>query len=110
MSDVKNEINANPVSLKDLVQYSKGAIVSKSILDEDAGSATIFAFDAGQGLSEHSAPYNAIVQILEGEGAFTVAGKSFSALAGTIFLMPAGKPHSVSAKQSFKMYLVMIQG
>jgi quercetin dioxygenase-like cupin family protein len=101
---------AEAVSLAELVTYQPGGIVSKTLIRNDAGNLTLFAFDAGQGLSEHIAPYEAIVQVLEGQGEFTIAGKTIGAAAGQTVLMPAHAPHSVQAPEKFKMLLIMIRG
>lgn len=101
---------AQPIPLADSVTYADGAIVSKTLLDKKAGTLTVFAFDAGQGLSEHTAPYDATVQILDGEGELTIAGKPIVARPGELVIMPANIPHSVRARQRFKMLLIMIRG
>lgn len=102
--------SAEAVSLVDLVAYQDGGIVSKTLVRNDAGNLTLFAFDVGQGLSEHTAPYEAVVQVLEGAGEFTIAGKTISANGGQTVLMPAHAPHSVQAPERFKMLLIMIRG
>lgn len=100
---------SSPYSLSGNIDYAAGAIVSKTLIDKQAGSVTLFAFAAGQGLSEHSAPYDALVQVVEGEGVFVVAGQAQRVAAGELFLMPANVPHAVKAGQAFKMLLVMIR-
>ena len=101
---------SEPFVLKDIVDYSKGSIVSKTIEDKKTGTVTVFAFDAGQKLSEHTVPYNAVVYLVDGEGEFTIGGKKNTVKAGQIIVMPAGVPHSVNAAKRFKMMLVMIRG
>ena len=101
---------SEPFVLKDIVDYSKGSIVSKTIEDKKTGTVTVFAFDAGQNLSEHTVPYNAVVYLVDGEGEFTIGGKKNTVKAGQIIVMPAGVPHSVNAAKRFKMMLVMIRG
>jgi quercetin dioxygenase-like cupin family protein len=95
--------------LASLVGYSHDSIVSKTILDTPVGTITLFAFDKGQKLSEHTAPYNAVVQILDGSAKLTVGGKSVSVPAGCVIIMPAKVPHSVAAEERFKMLLTMIR-
>jgi quercetin dioxygenase-like cupin family protein len=95
--------------LVDLVSYQAGAIVSRIVLKRDAGSVTLFAFDAGQELSEHTTPYDALVQLMDGEAAITVAGRTYRVAAGETILMPAGQPHALKAVSRFKMLLTMIR-
>ena len=96
-------------SLEALVEYASDSIVSKTILDSSVGSLTLFAFDAGQNLSEHTSPYNAIVQIIDGSGIFTIDGDPLEVSVGEILIMPANVPHDVSAQKRFKMLLTMIR-
>jgi quercetin dioxygenase-like cupin family protein len=92
-----------------LVEYSTDAVVSKTILDKPAGTITLFAFDKGQGLSEHTAPYDAVVVVLNGSAKLTIGDKAQSACAGQIIIMPADVPHTVYAHERFKMLLIMIR-
>lgn len=92
-----------------LVDYQEGSIVSKTLIDKKTGTITLFAFDKGQGLSEHTAPFDAMVLILEGEAQITIEGKPYSLSAGEMIIMPANKAHSVKAQDRFKMLLVMIK-
>jgi len=92
-----------------LVEYAEDSIVSKTILDKTAGTITLFAFDKGQKLSEHKAPYDAVVQVIEGTGKLTIGGKEVNVPAGQIIIMPANIPHAVSAEEKFKMLLIMIR-
>src|SRR3989344_6714846 len=96
----KNEFLV-PMNLRDMVDYSSGSIVSKTIEDKKTGTVTVFAFDTGQKLSEHKAPFNAIVYLVEGEGEFIVGGKKHLLKAGEILIMPKNIPHSVNAKKRF---------
>ncbi len=96
-------------SLAGLIEYSDDSVVSKTIIDKSVGTVTLFAFDAGQGLSEHQAPYDAFVQIVEGSGVLIIDGKEVAAKAGEIVIMPANVPHAVKAVQRFKMLLTMIR-
>lgn len=92
-----------------LVEYQKGAVVSRTLLDKEAGTVTLFAFDEGQGLSEHTTPYDAMVSVLDGEAEVTIASKPIRLRAGEMTIMPANKPHSLKALGRFKMLLVMIR-
>ena len=97
-----------PVStLVKLVSYQKGAVVSKTLIDKKAETVTVFAFAEGQGLSEHTAPFDAMVSILDGEADITISGKSFHLKAGEMITMPANKPHALKAIKPFKTMLVM---
>ena len=93
----------------DLVSYQDGAIVSRIVVKRETGNVTLFAFDAGQELSEHTAPYDALVQILDGEATITVAGCPHRVRAGEMILMPAHQPHALKAIAPFKMLLTMIR-
>jgi len=107
-----NSVNlpaAEVVRLEKLIEYSTNSIVSREILKTKTGTLTLFAFDAGQGLSEHSAPFDAIVQVLDGEAEIIIAGNSIITGAGETVLMPANIPHAVSAQKRFKMLLTMIR-
>lgn len=91
------------------VDYVAGSVVSRTLAKKPTGTITLFAFDAGQGLSEHSAPYDAIVQVVDGTGTLRIGGKDVVARAGEIVVMPANIPHAVQANERFKMLLVMIR-
>ena len=93
----------------DLVSYQEGSIVSKTILEKKTGTVTLFAFDAGQGLSEHTAPFDALVWILDGEATVTISGRSFRLEEGEAILMPANQPHALEGPGKFKMMLTMIR-
>lgn len=95
--------------LKKLIEYSKDSIVSRTIAESKAGTLTVFAFDKGQGLSEHSAPFDAIVQVIDGNGEFTIGGNPVKVSAEQIIIMPANVPHAVRAVKKFKMLLTMIK-
>lgn len=100
---------AESLPLLGLVNYQEGSIVSRVVLKREKGNVTIFAFDEGQGLSEHTAPFDALVQAVEGEAEITVAGKPIPVKAGEVVLLPAEKPHAVKATTRFKMVLTMIR-
>jgi quercetin dioxygenase-like cupin family protein len=100
---------AHAFSLRDTVAYQDKAIVSKEITARSTGTVTVFAFDAGQGLSEHTAPFDALVQVLEGEAEISIAGEPFLLKEGEMIIMPAQEPHSLKAVKKFKMLLTMIR-
>lgn len=97
------------VGLADLVQYQSGAVVSRAILKKPAGTITAFAFDAGEGLSEHTAPFDALVLLVEGDAEITIAGVCHRVSAGQLLRLPAGLPHGLKAVTPFKMLLVMVR-
>jgi quercetin dioxygenase-like cupin family protein len=96
-------------TLAELAQYAEDSIVSKTILDKPVGTITLFAFDKGQRLSEHQAPYDAVVQIIEGQAQITIGRKAVDVPAGGIIIMPGNVPHAVAAEEKFKMLLTMIR-
>lgn len=98
------------LALAELIQYSTGSVVSRTIHKSPAGSITLFAFERGEGLSEHSAPFDAYVQVLEGAAMLTIGGERVPAAAGQTVRMPANIPHALHADERFKMLLVMIRG
>jgi quercetin dioxygenase-like cupin family protein len=102
-------IAVEQVNLVEAVGYQTGAVVSKTLVDKKVGTITLFAFDKGQGLSEHTAPYDAVVQIIDGEAQVTVAGSDYRVRTGELIVMPANHPHSLRAETPFKMMLVMIR-
>jgi quercetin dioxygenase-like cupin family protein len=93
----------------DLAAYQDGSIVSRVLLKRSGGTITFFAFDAGQELSEHTAPFDAVAHVLEGEAEMTIAGKAVTVAAGELVLMPANQPHALRARTRFKMLLTMIR-
>ena len=95
--------------LASLVEYAADSIVSKTILDKRVGTITLFAFDKGQKLSEHTAPYDAVVQVIDGKAQLTIGGEDVRVSAGEIIVMPANVPHAVVAGEKFKMLLTMIR-
>jgi len=116
--DLKNGLPQAPsklppsraVRLHELTDYVSGSVVSRILLKNTAGTITLFAFDAGQGLSEHTAPFDAVVQVLDGEVMLTIGGLDLPAVAGETVLMPANVPHALHATRPFKMLLTMIRG
>jgi len=97
------------IELVGLADYQSDAIVSRTLVDRKAGTVTFFAFERGQGLSEHTAPFDALVHVLEGETEVTISGKAHRVIAGEIIMLPAGKPHALKATKRFKMLLIMIR-
>ncbi len=97
------------LEVKALIEYSTDSVVSKTLIDTKAGTITLFSFDAGQGLSEHTAPYDAIVQIVDGEAEITIRGNAVHAREGTMVVIPANVPHALRAAKRFKMLLTMIR-
>ena len=93
---------------KDLINYQQGSVVSRMIVYKKSGTITLFAFDTGEGLSEHTAPYDAIAQIIDGEAEISIEKTSFLLKEGQMIIMPANKPHALHAQQQFKMKLTMI--
>jgi len=96
-------------ALDKLIEYAADSIVSKTIIDKPVGTLTLFAFDRGQKLSEHTVPYDAVVQVIDGQSRLTIGGKDVIVSAGQIVIMPANVPHSVTADEKFKMLLTMIR-
>jgi quercetin dioxygenase-like cupin family protein len=96
--------------LKEMVDYAPGAVVSRTLVKNSAGTITLFSFDAGQGLSTHSAPFDAVVMILDGAAELTIGEDVVRPIAGQVVLMPANVPHAVQAGEPFKMLLVMLRG
>jgi quercetin dioxygenase-like cupin family protein len=97
------------LTMSDLVSYADGSVVSKTLIDKKVGTLTLFSFGAGQGLSEHTAPYDAFVQVVDGEAEVTIEGEVHTVAAGQMIIMPANKPHALKAVKPFKMLLVMIR-
>jgi quercetin dioxygenase-like cupin family protein len=102
-------IREQALVLADQIAYQQGSVVSRTLIDKTAGTLTLFAFDQGQGLSEHTAPFDAVVYIVDGEAEITISGKSHRLKQGEMIIMPADAPHALRAAQPFKMLLVMIK-
>ncbi len=96
-------------NLLDLVDHQEGTVVSKTLIEKKAGSVTLFAFDQGQGLSEHTAPFDAMVCVLDGKAEVTISGNPIDLGRGEMVIMPANKPHALKALEKFKMMLIMIK-
>ena len=95
--------------MRDLIGYQERAVVSRTIIEKRTGTVTLFAFDAGQGLSEHTAPFDALVYVLDGEAEVTISGKKYHLGEGEMIVMPANIPHALKALKRFKMLLVMVK-
>ncbi|MDD5270449.1 MAG: cupin domain-containing protein [Candidatus Omnitrophica bacterium] len=103
------EIIGQAGDLKDLVSYQKGSVVSKEIIRKGKGTVTLFAFDKGQGLSEHTAPFDALVYVFDGKAEISISRKPHKVKSGEAIIMPANKPHALKAIERFKMMLVMVR-
>lgn len=95
--------------LLNLIDYQEDAVVSRTLIDNESGTVTLFSFDKGQGLSEHSAPYHALVHIIDGEMTITISGEIFHLQRGEMIIMPSNEPHALKALSRFKMLLTMIR-
>ena len=100
---------AEILDLNGMINYQEGSIVSRVLLKSDSGNVTLFAFDAGQELSEHSAPFDALVEVIEGDAEIKISGEPFFVKAGQVIIMPADDPHALKAASRFKMLLTMIK-
>ncbi|MFP4589371.1 MAG: cupin domain-containing protein [Candidatus Acetothermia bacterium] len=103
------DIQKKVIELKDLVEYQPGAVVSRTLVDKDKATLTLFAFDKDQSLSEHTSPHNAILQVLEGSARVTIDGEGYQLKSGESIVMPADVPHGVEATAKFKMFLTMVK-
>ena len=106
---MSEELEAIPIRLEDLIEYQEGAVVSREIMRKESGTVTIFAFDKGEGLSEHTAPFDAMVQIIDGKAEITISGKKNTLERGDMIIMPADEPHALHALERYKMILTMIR-
>lgn len=104
-----SEAKAKVIDLAGLVDYQKASVVSKTLIKKDTGTVTLFAFDKGEGLSEHTAPFDALVYIVDGKADITISGKLYQPQKGQLIIMPANQPHSLKAAEPFKMLLVMVR-
>ena len=105
----ENDLQSVPLNVSGLINYQAGSVVSKTILSKKTGNVTLFAFDAGQGLSEHTAPFDAMVNIIDGEAEVTLGGSVQNVKAGEMIILPANIVHALKALKSFKMILTMIK-
>lgn len=109
MSNTAESLIGKAVEMNGLVAYASGSVVSRTLIDRKIGTITLFSFDAGQGLSEHTAPFDAFVQIVDGTAEVTINGAAQNVATGEFIIMPANIPHSLKAVEKFKMMLVMIR-
>ena len=107
--DKRENLTGQAITLADLAEYHEGSVVSRTIIDQKTGTVTLFAFDEGQGLSEHTAPFDALVYIVDGQAEITISGKPIRVKQGEMVIMPAGQPHALRATKRFKMVLTMIR-
>jgi quercetin dioxygenase-like cupin family protein len=104
-----DELKAKTLKIEDLIEYQEGSVVSREIIRKDTGTVTIFAFDKGEGLSEHTAPFDAMVQIIDGKAEITISGNKNVLEKGDMIIMPANDPHALKALERYKMVLTMIR-
>ncbi len=104
-----NSLKTQATNLVNLIDYQEGSVVSRTLIDKKVGTLTLFAFDEGQGLSEHTSPFDAFVYILDGKAEVLISSKAHSVGTGKMIIMPANEPHSLKALEKFKMMLVMIR-
>ncbi len=109
MADDAQDLIGKTLDMAGLVDYQAGAVVSRTIIEKDTGTVTLFAFGEGQGLSEHTTPYDALVHVIDGAAEVTIGGQANTVRAGEMIIMPADVPHAVDAAENFKMLLVMIR-
>ena len=110
MSEQTNAPKGSAFNLVNHIEYAAGSVVSKTLIKKEIGNITLFAFDEGQGLSEHTAPFDAVVHILDGKTEITIGGEPQTVTAGEMLIMPANISHALHAVEKFKMLLVMIRG
>jgi quercetin dioxygenase-like cupin family protein len=110
MTKESKDLAAQVLNAADLVDYSEGSVVSREIVKKNNGKVTVFAFDKGEGLSEHTSPFDALVQVIEGEAEITISGTPHRVREGELILMPANQPHALKAIERFKMVLTMVRG
>jgi len=104
-----SKIDTGPLAMKELITYQSEAIVSRTLLNRNGGTATMFAFDEGQALSEHTAPYDALVIVVDGKAGIIISGNEYSIEEGQMIRLPANEPHAIKALTRFMMLLVMIR-
>lgn len=106
---MSEELKSKPLKVEDLIEYQENAVVSREIIRKETGTVTIFAFDKGEGLSEHTAPFDAMVQIVDGTAEIIISGKKNVVKKGELIIMPANEPHALNALERYKMLLTMIR-
>jgi quercetin dioxygenase-like cupin family protein len=107
--EVDEKLVSTVSNINELIQYQTGSVVSRTIIKKPTGTVTIFAFDEGEGLSEHSAPFDALVQVIDGEVEVSISKKPYKVKAGELIIMPANEPHALKAISKFKMVLTMVK-
>jgi quercetin dioxygenase-like cupin family protein len=105
----REDLMEKVLKINDLIAYQAGTVASRMIVFKKAGTITIFSFDSGEGLSEHTAPYDVVLTVTDGEAEVQIAGRSFTVRTGELIILPANKPHAVYAHQQFRMMLIMIR-
>ena len=103
------ELTGGAFEIRDLLDYQSGAIVSRTLVEDESVTVTVFAFDEGERLSEHTAPHDAVLQVVDGSALITIDGEEYEAQAGESIVLPADEPHAVDAVSQFKMFLTMIR-
>ena len=106
---MSDELKSKPIEIENLIEYQENAVVSREIIRKETGTVTIFAFDKGEGLSEHTAPFDAMVQIVDGTAEIVISGTKNVVKKGEMIIMPANDPHALNAIERFKMLLTMIR-
>jgi quercetin dioxygenase-like cupin family protein len=106
---MQEDLKSRALAIEDLIDYQEGSVVSREIVRKETGTVTIFAFDKGEGLSEHSAPFDAMVQIVDGKALITIGGEENTVQKGEMIIMPANVPHALHAVEKYKMILTMIR-
>lgn len=106
---VLSSVTATKLKATELIAYQKDSVVSRTLIARPSGTVTLFAFDQGQGLSEHTAPFDALVSIIDGEAEIIISGQPYILQGGEMIIMPAGEPHALNALKQFKMLLTMIK-
>lgn len=109
MVENEDDIKGIALALKDMVDYQDGSVVSRTLIDKPTGTVTLFSYDAGQGLSEHTAPFDAMVNVVDGEAEVLIDGQPHTVKAGEMIIMPADHPHALRAHKPFKMLLVLVR-
>lgn len=109
MQDTQENLLSSVFALEDMIGYQSGSVVSRTVIKKPTGTVTLFAFDEGEGLSEHSAPFDAMVQVLDGEAEIRISGRPYIVKRDEMIIMPANEPHALMAVKKFKMALVMIK-
>jgi quercetin dioxygenase-like cupin family protein len=103
------ENEAKVLNTNEIIGYQEGSVVSKTLIEKETGTVTLFAFDKNQGLSEHTAPFDALVQVIDGQAEITISGSKNNVKSGEMIIMPANEPHALTANERFKMMLTMIR-